>query len=103
MSSFDGKGPLLDLEANVVDLEQWTFSTCRRFAGSYAKSKTFILNQRLFWFQKVKQSVDAEVESLVKEVTKLYVEAVSGIRQIFAKRDDGMNEITNKFPPLLPN
>ena len=40
LSAFDDMGPLLESEANALDLEQCMLSTCRRFAGSYAKAKT---------------------------------------------------------------
>ena len=79
LSAFDDMGPVLESEANVLDLKQWMLSPCRRFAGSYAKAKTVIMNQGSFVLQKVQKLPDAEVEFLVKDVTKLYVEAISGI------------------------
>lgn len=58
-SAVDGKGPLLESGANLLDLEQWMLSMCRRFAGSYAKNKTLIMNQSSFVLQKVEKIPDA--------------------------------------------
>ena len=66
------------------------------------KSKHFIINQGSFVLQKVEQLPDAEVVSLVKDVTKLYVETISGNSQVFAERD-AMNESADELPPVLPH
>ena len=52
--------------------------------------------------QKVEQIPNAEAESLIRGVTKLYVEAISGISQIVAERD-AINESADEFPPVLPH
>ena len=77
-------------------------STCRRFAGNYDKAKTLIMNQGSFVLQKVEQIPNAEAESLIRGVTKLYVEAISGISQILAERD-ARNESADELPPVLPH
>lgn len=48
-------GAILDVEANMLDLERWMLSTCHRFAGRYAKAKPFVMNQGLFVPQKVEK------------------------------------------------
>ena len=60
------------------------------------------MNQGSFVLQKVEQLSYDEVESLVKGVTKLFLEAASGISQIIAERDE-MNDSTDKLPPVLPH
>ena len=60
------------------------------------------MNQGSFVLGKIQQMSDAEVDSLVKEVTKLYVEAAAGISRIVAERDAN-NESANDLPPVLPS
>ena len=50
---------------------------------------------------KMEQMSDADIDSLVKEVTKLYVEAAARISRIVAERDAD-NESTDELPAVLP-
>jgi hypothetical protein len=102
LSTVDGKGPLLEAEANALDDQEWMLSACRRFAGSYAKARSLVLNQGSFVLGKIEQVTDEEADALVKDVTKLYIEAASGISRIVAERDS-MNEGTDQLPPVMPN
>ena len=51
---------------------------------------------------KLEQMSEVHIDSLVKEVTKLYVEAAAQINRIVAERDAN-NESTDELPTVLPN
>ena len=51
---------------------------------------------------KMEQMSEVHIDSLVKEVTKLYVEAAARISRIVAERDAN-NESTDELPAVLPN
>ena len=59
------------------------------------------MNQASFVLGKIEQMSDANVDSLVKEVTKLYVEAATGISQIVVERD-ASNKSSNALSAVLP-
>ena len=59
------------------------------------------MNQGSFVLGKIEQMADANVNSLVKEVTKLYVKAATGIIQIVMERDVS-NKSTNELPAVFP-
>ena len=50
----------------------------------------------------MEQMSEVHIDSLVKEVTKLYVVAAARISRIVAERDAN-NESTNELPAVLPN
>ena len=50
----------------------------------------------------MEQMSEVDIDSLVKEVTKLYVEAAARISRIFAERDAN-NESTDELPAVLLN
>ena len=52
------------------------------------------MNQGSFLLQNIEQVPDAKVNSLVKDVTNLYVKSASGISQIVANQEL-MNKGTN--------
>ena len=103
LSTVNGKGPLEEFESNQLDSDdQWLLSSCRRYAGSHEKSRNFLLNQGSFVLAKMEQMSEVHIDSLVKEVTKLYVEAAARISRIVAERDAN-NESTDELPAVLPN
>ena len=59
------------------------------------------MNQGSFVLGKIEQMSDANVNYVVKEVTKLFVEAAAGISQIVAERDTS-NKSSNVLPEVLP-
>ena len=58
------------------------------------------MNQFSFLLRKIEQMPDAEIKSIVKEVTKLYVEATSVISQIIAEQDS-KNKGTYQLPTVM--
>jgi hypothetical protein len=52
----------------------WMLSTRRRYAGSYAKSRSLILNQGTLAFGKVEQLDEAAFKSLGKGINAKFVE-----------------------------
>ena len=103
LSTVNGKGPLEEFESNDLDSDdQWLLSSCRRYAGSHEKSRNFLLNQGSFVLAKMEQMSEVDIDSLVKEVTKLYVEAAARISRIVAERDAN-NESTIELSAVLPN
>ena len=59
------------------------------------------MNHGSFVLGKIEQMSDADVDSLVKQVIKLYVKAAAGISRVVAERD-ASNESTNELHTVLP-
>jgi len=101
LSAINGKGPLEEFESNELDSDdQWLLTSCRRYADSHEKSKNLLVNQGSFVLAKMEQMSDADIDSLVKQVTKLYVKAAARISRIVAERGAG-NESTDELPAVL--
>ena len=102
LNTINGKSPLQESEAKALDGDkQLMLSTCHQFAGSHVKSRNLVLNQGSFVLGKIEQMSDADVNYLVKEFTKLYVKAATGISWIVTERDTS-NKSSNALPAVLP-
>jgi len=103
LSIVNGKGPFEEFESNELDSDdKWLLSSCRRYAGSHKKSRDFFLNQGSLVMAKMEQMSEVDIDFLVKEVTKLFVEAAARISRIVGERDAN-NEISDELPAVLPN
>lgn len=76
-------------------------STCRRFTGSYAEARSIGENEGLFVSRMFVQGPDVEVNSVVRDFTKLYTETASGISRIISE-PDSMKEGADRLPPVMP-